>query len=127
MVDLWLFSLTGLFLNHPQWAVNEYRANTEWIEAAVAVTSPGGEDPLENANHYLRELSLEGELIGVRELKEKHEFRFDVLRPGYKVRVRIDQQSGTAKVSRQKFDGYGMLNQLHTFTAMKCLIPRKGT
>ena len=63
-------SLTGLFLNHPQWAVNEYRANTEWIEAAVAVTSPGGEDPLENANHYLRELSLEGELIGVRELKE---------------------------------------------------------
>ena len=126
VIDLWLFSLTGLFLNHPQWAVNEYREAAEWIETTVAVTSPGGQDPVEKAHHYLRELSLEGELVSAREIKAKNEFRFDVYRPGNNVRVRIDVESGTAKVGRQKVDGYGMLNQLHTFSAMKRFDPKKG-
>ena len=125
VVDLWLFSLTGLFLNHPKWAVNDYREGAKWVETTVGVTSGSSQDPLHRARHYLEELGLEGELVGVRELKEKNEFRFDVYKPGNNARVRIDLPGGTAKVSRQQVDRYGMLNQLHILTGMKRFDPGK--
>ena len=66
VVDLWLLSVTGLFLNHPKWRVNDYRANSQWIESTVSLRPATGEDPLEKADQYLRALGLEGELMGVR-------------------------------------------------------------
>ena len=98
MVDLWLLSVTGLFLNHPKWRVNDYRANSQWIESTVSVRPATGEDPLEKANHYLRELGLEGELLGVRDVEREKQFRFDVYKPGNTAKVRIDLESGEAKI-----------------------------
>ena len=125
VIYLWLLSLTGLFLNHPKWRVNDYRASAKWVDTTVAVTLATGEDPLEKANHYLRELGLEGELLGVRHVEKENQFRFDVYRPGNTAKVRIDLESGEAKISRRQMNSIGILNQLHTFGEMKRFDPRK--
>ena len=125
VIYLWLLSLTGLFLNHPKWRVNDYRASAKWVDTTVAVTLATGEDPLEKANHYLRELGLEGELLGVRDVEKENQCRFDVYRPGNTAKVRIDLESGEAKISRRQMNSIGILNQLHTFGEMKRFDPRK--
>ena len=125
VVDLWLFSLTGLFLNHPQWGVNDYRAAAKWVESTVPVKVPDAGSPLERARDYMRQLGLEGELVSVRHVAEQQEFRFDLYKPGRNARVRIDLERAQARVGRQQVDSYGMLNQLHILTAMQRFDPKK--
>ena len=125
VIYLWLLSLTGLFLNHPKWRVNDYRASAKWIETTFAVTLAAGEDPLEKANHYLRELGLEGELLGVRDVEKEKQFRFDVYKPGNTAKVIIDLESSQARIRTRQMNSIGILNQLHTFGEMKRFDPKK--
>ena len=62
LVDLWLFCLTGLFLSHPEWSVNDYTTESRWIATTASVTPAQGGDPLANAEHYLAQLDLTGEV-----------------------------------------------------------------
>ena len=125
VVYLWLLSLTGLFLNHPKWAVNDYRERAKYIETSTAVTLVAGEDPFEKANHYLRELGLEGELLSVRDVEKEKQSRFDVYKPGNTVKVIIDLENSEARIRTRQMDFIGILNQLHTFGEMKRFDPTK--
>ena len=114
-----MFSLTGLFLNHPNWGVNDYRLESQWVESTVTLTPPESGDRYSRAEHYLGQLQLEGELIGVRDLEEQNQFRFEVNRPGQVVRVKVNSDTGEAQIRRKTSDTYGMLNQLHIFNGMQ--------
>jgi len=123
LVDLWLFSLTGLFLNHPDWSVNEYRKESHWVETTESVTLAQSGDRFEKANYYLSELNLEGELSNVQE--QENQFRFRVRRPRNEAQVTIHFDTGKVQLRKKSTDTYGVLNTLHIFNGMQRFDPGK--
>ncbi len=125
LVYLWLFSLTGLFLNHPQWGVNEYRTTSQWVESTATVSVAQGGNRFEQTEHYLEQLGLEGELFGMQE--RENQFRFSVRKAGDETQVTINPATGETKIRRKKADFYGIANSLHIFNGMKRFDPKKET
>lgn len=125
LVEIWLFSLTGLFLNHPQWRVNDYRQNSPWVDSVAPIVPVERGGPVQKAENYCRQWQLEGELLSVREQAEQGVFRFDVHRPGEVARVVVDLNQREARLSRRNTGGYGTLNGLHIFGKMKRFDPGK--
>lgn len=123
LVYLWLFSLTGLFLNHPNWSVNDYRKESQWIDKTASVTPAGSSDLLKNAENYLEQLDLKGEVSNLR--AEENLFRFNVRKPGIEVRLTIDTNKGDVQLREKKTDNYGALNTLHIFNGMQRFDPKK--
>lgn len=123
LVDLWLFSLTGLFLNHPKWSVNDYRKESRWIETTALVTPAQSGAPLKNAEHYLAQLDLTGEVSNLRE--QENQFRFSVRNPGSEAQVTIDPRTGDVRLRKKTTDAYGTLNTLHIFNGMQRFDPNK--
>ena len=119
LVYLWLFSLTGLFLNHPSWGVNDYRQDSKWVESTTVIVPAQSGDRFSKAEYYLSTLQLEGELTGVRDLEKEKQFRFEVNTPGEAVKVRVNSDTGETQIRRKTTDTYGMLNQLHIFNGMQ--------
>lgn len=124
---LWLFSLTGLFLNHPSWGVNDYRQDSNWVESTTTLVPATTGDRFSKANYYLRKLHLEGELNGVRDLEKEHQFRFEVNKPGEVIRVRVNSDTGEVQIRHKNNGTYGMLNQLHIFNGMQRFDREKET
>ena len=116
LVDLWLFSLTGLFLSHPKWSVNDYQTESRWIETTASVTPAQGGDAPTNAEHYLAQLDLTGEVSNLRE--QENQFGFNVRRPGIEAQVTIDPRTGDVSLREKTTDAYGTLNTLHIFNGM---------
>src|SRR5438094_5296701 len=58
---LWLFSFTGLLLNHPRWTISRIPNDPNPVFERT-IESPRGAMDVERANDVIRQLGLRGEL-----------------------------------------------------------------
>jgi len=113
---LWLFSATGLMLNHQQWFSDLYgRAESAYDTPIETLT---GESTLERTRDLMRQLDLTGEIDWPVSQPVGH-IDFSVSRPGASAQVRVDLNAKTAYV--RTFDNNSKLTfqALHTFSGSR--------
>jgi hypothetical protein len=103
---LWLFSLTGLMLNHQEWFRNLYgRQETSYD---TIIETPAGSTTPARAHDVMRQLNLRGEIDWPASQPVGH-IDFTVNRPNRAAQVRVDLNA--RKVYVKEFQN----GNLHTF------------
>ena len=112
---LWLFSLTGLLLNHQQWFAGTQRSETKY---EMPIETPAGDTLLAQTQDVMRQLELKGEIDWPGAQPAAH-IDFNVSRPSDAAVVRVDLNAKTAYIRR--FDNQPKLTfqVFHTFSGAK--------
>lgn len=114
---LWLFSLTGLMLNHGQWLVS-IAANAR-VESRFdrPIEPPAGTTDLERARDVMRQLDLVGEIdIGP---QQSGWLLFNTSRPADANQVRVDLEQRLASVQHFQNGHLSRFRILHTFSGSR--------
>ena len=111
---LWIFSISGLFLNHPKWFGGQPQRTT--VEKTVEMLESG--DSLEKAHHLMGQLDLVGEAI-FRGDQKPGQFAFLAMRPDERTFVVVDLETNLAKVTLVEGNVGQTLGNLHTFSGVR--------
>jgi hypothetical protein len=111
----WLFAITGLLLNHPEWMFAQFWPNRIQTAQQRQVTVSHAASAYDQAREVMRQFDLEGELQWPASRPGPGMLAFQLIRPGLLTDVTVDLATGRASVRRNDLNGWGVLNQLHTF------------
>ena len=114
LLFLWLFSVTGLVMNHPKW----FPYKVERAPVETQVTPPSGTNDLANAKLLRDELGLRGEIL-LRRQRNEGKLNFMILRPNKRFAVNVDRETGAAKVNHVTPNKSVTLGDLHTFSGVR--------
>jgi hypothetical protein len=125
LLFVWLFCLTGLLLNHPQWKFAEFWENRRQTSAEydIAPPHPGGD--LVQARDLMRQLGLRGEIDWTTTRKDPLRLDFRTSRPGEILEIQADFANRRATVKRTDLNTWGVVRILHTFTGVSLGESRK--
>ena len=96
---LWLFSLTGLMLNHQQWFRDLYERRQTSYD--VPIEGPVGDTQIARTHDAMRQLNLHGEIDWPAAQPVAH-LDFSVSRPNGSAQVRVDVNAKKAYVGNSK-------------------------
>ena len=117
---LWLFSLTGLMLNHQQWFRDLYERDETKYDVVIEV--PEGDTDVARARAVMRQLNLRGEIEWAATQPVAH-LDFTVSRPNGAAQVRLDINARRAYV-REFTNGHLHAFQIfHTFSGSRSAQP----
>jgi hypothetical protein len=116
---LWLFSLSGLLLNHGQWAMAQAANQRRETRSEQAIQPPAGATDLERARDVMRQLRLTGEIDWPAPAPQSGRLSFNVSRPSDASQVRVDLAQNHAVVQHFESGHWGMFRTLHTFSGSR--------
>ncbi len=111
---LWLFSVSGLVMNHPKWF--GHKVDRKPYEQTLEI--PKSEDPVARAKAFQDQLGLTGEII-LRKQRKPGAFAFMVMRPNYRHAINVDLTTGTAKINHVTIQASQIIGQMHTFSGVR--------
>ena len=114
LLFIWLFSISGLFMNHPKW----FHGKIERTPGERQVTVSTDMDDVAKAKDLREQLGLEGEII-LRAQGTPEKFAFMVMRPHQRHAINVDLATQLATVTLAKPQPVGILADLHTFTGVR--------
>jgi hypothetical protein len=117
LLFIWLFSFTGLLLNH-QWRFADFwpeRKETSFEKPVQPATSLSD---LERATAIKQEFNLAGE-IDLPAQQRSGKLDFTVNRPGKMNRVSVDLAQNRASVQQIDLNSWGTMHALHTFSGTR--------
>lgn len=119
LLFLWLFSFTGLLLNHPRWTFAEFWANRQQnsFELPIQAPPPGGD--LVQARDIMRQAGVHGEIDWTLSRTDPGRLDFRASRPGHIFEIKTDLQQGRSTVQRIDLNAWGVARILHTFTGVR--------
>lgn len=120
---LWLFSLTGLMLNHQQWFRNLYDRGESAYDLELETVS--GDTRAAQAFDVSRQLNLRGEIDWAANQPVGH-IDFNVNRPNGAAQVRVDINAKKAYVKEFKNGRLHGFQILHTFSGSRFNQPASG-
>ena len=122
LLFLWLFAVTGLIMNHPNWT--SHRAKNRTSDRTVQPPTAGSD--LARAREIERQLGLSGEIV-FRESQPKAElFSFSVQRPGLGIQVETELSNGRTRVRETTIDSIMTLENMHTHNGMRIVFNEPG-
>jgi hypothetical protein len=113
---LWLFSLTGLMLNHQQWFRDLYERKETRYDRAIE--GPSGGTPFAQTLDVMRQLNLGGEIDWPASQPVGH-IDFNVSRPGGAAQVRVDINAKKAYVREFENGHLHAFQIFHTFSGSR--------
>jgi hypothetical protein len=113
---LWLFSLTGLMLNHQQWFTNLYDRSETAYDLELDIVR-GGSD-VARASDVMRQLNLHGEIDWPASQPVGH-IDFTVSRPNGSAQVRVDLNAKTVYVIEFANKPLHAFQVFHTFSGSR--------
>ncbi len=115
LVFMWMFSFTGLLLNHPQWKFGEFWPQRKETRFEKAIEPTPAANDLDRARDLMRQLNLAGEIDWPdRQAPGRLDFR--VNRPGRTNRIGVDLARRRASVQQIEINTWGVMSVLHTFS-----------
>lgn len=116
LLFLWLFSLTGLMLNHQQWFSTLYeRVETKYD---TAIETPSGDTDLARTREVMRQLNLRGEVDWPAAQPVGH-LDFSVSRPAGSAQVRVDWNAKKAYIREFDNNAQHAFQIFHTFSGSR--------
>ena len=116
---LWLFSFTGLLLNHSGWTFAEFWPNRKQSDLERPIEPPPQGGDLAQVRDILRQLGIDGEIEWTKTRPDLTRFDFRASRPGRSFEIRADLQRNVAAVHRTDLNWWGVARVLHTFTGVR--------
>jgi hypothetical protein len=120
---LWLFSLTGLMLNHQQWFADLYERQQTSYD--VRIEGLAGETPIARTRDAMRQLNLRGEIDWPAVQPAGH-LDFNVSRPNGAAQVRVDVNAKKAYVREFENGHLHSFQIFHTFSGSRFNQPASG-
>ena len=120
---LWLFSATGLMLNHQQWFRDLYERRESSYEATIESLS--GPTTLALTRDVMRQLRLRGEIDWPAAQPPNH-LDFSVNRPNGSAQVRVDLNARKAYVKEFQNGALNSFQIFHTFSGSRFTQPASG-
>jgi hypothetical protein len=117
---LWLFSLTGLMLNHGQWFRDLYERKQTSYEREI--DPPSGSTQLAQTRDLMRQLNLAGEIDWPASQPVGH-IDFSVARPNGAAQVRADINARIAYVKEFQNGHFHAFQIFHTFSGSRYTQP----
>lgn len=117
---LWLFSLSGLMLNHQQWFRDLYERKQTTYEKEIE--PPAGDTQLAQTRDVMRQLNLAGEIDWPAAQPVGH-LDFTVSRPNGAARVRADINARKAYVREFRNGHFHAFQIFHTFSGSRFTQP----
>lgn len=116
---VWLFSFTGLLLNHPKWAFADFWPSRQESTIGRQIKRPPAGTDLDQARNILDQLGLQGEVEWTQEPGDSNRFDFRASRPGHVFEVNTDLVLGQATVRHIEVNAWGIMRMLHTFSGVR--------
>ncbi len=123
---IWLFAVTGLVLNHPNWRFAESWTNRKDTssERAIAPLGPEMRGDLAQAREIMRQLAIAGEILWTTTRTDPNQFEFQVRRPGHYYFIKADLARNRVTLRQAEVNLWGVAKVLHTFTGVQMDDPR---
>jgi hypothetical protein len=115
---LWLFSLTGLLLNHGQWAIGQAANVRRETRYEQAIQTPIGDTDSARARDLMRQLNMVGEIDWPASQPLRH-LDFNVSRPRDANQVRVDLDGKRASIQHFDNSGLATFRIFHTFSGSR--------
>ncbi len=115
---IWLFSITGLLLNH-SWKFAEFWPNRRVTSAERPVRPPAATGDLQQAKELMRQLGITGEVEWSSPRTGPERLDFRVSRPGRTTEIKADLIRGIARIEETRLNSWGLIRALHTFTGVR--------
>jgi hypothetical protein len=115
---MWLFSVSGLVLNHPAWAFAESwnnRHETNYVREIKAI-APEVKDDLPQALEIMKQLGIEGEILWTTPRTNPNLFIFQVRRPGHFFFLNADLARQSVAIRHSEVNLWGVIKVLHVFS-----------
>ena len=119
LLFVWLFSVSGLVLNHSKWSVAQFWKARQETASQRTIRIPRGRGDLATAADLMRQLGIVGEVGETRRSPDGSHFDFQVVRPGRVFRVQARLDSARATVTEITLNAWGVVDALHKFTGVK--------
>ncbi len=115
---LWLFSLTGLLLNHGNWSMSLAANERQESRYERAITAPAGTTDFDRVRDVIRQLGLKGE-IDIPASQTPGQLAFNVNRPSDASQVKVDLGGNRASVQHFDNSGLATFRIFHTFSGSR--------
>jgi hypothetical protein len=116
---LWLFSLTGLLLNHGQWLIAMAANERKETRYERTIDLPAGTTDLDRARDVMRQLSLQGEMDLPAVPQEPGRLAFSVSRPNDASQIRVDLDTRLASIQHFDNSRWATFRIFHTFSGSR--------
>ncbi len=116
---IWLFSLSGVVLNHPKWRISSFWGDRKETSFEAPVVLPMAQDDLTSAKIIMEQLRIRGEISNLSRHGDSKVMTFQVVKPGDIYQVKTDFVSLRAQVKHIQVNGWGILSMLHSFTGVR--------
>lgn len=113
---LWLFSLTGLMLNHQGWFTDLYHRHETQYDPDIE--TPAGDNRLSQTRDVMRQLNLTGEIDWPAAQPAGH-IDFNVSRPNGAAQVRVDVNAKHAYIKEFNNSPLHAFQIFHTFSGSR--------
>ena len=120
---VWLFSLTGLLLNHGQWRIAQMANQRRESRSERPIQEPAGTTALARARDVMRQLSLVGEIDWASGGQPAGRLDFNVSRPNEAYQVRVDLTQNRASVQHFENSRWATFRIFHTFSGSRVNTP----
>src|SRR5262245_6858244 len=119
---LWLFSLTGLLLNHPRWSLSRI-PNDPNPEYERSIEPPAGRTDPVRASDVARQLRLKGEIDWPQPPPAPGRLDFNIAYPRRAAQVKVDLARNRATVREFDRSVWSALRISHTFSGWRYSAP----
>jgi hypothetical protein len=118
LLFIWLFSFTGLLLNHPRWPLSRIPNDANPAYERTIEPPRGGAD-LERARDIMRQLGLAGEIDWPQTAQAQGRLDFNIAYPKQATQVRVDLARQRATVQQVERSLWSGLRIMHTFSGWR--------
>jgi hypothetical protein len=119
LLFLWLFSVSGLVLNHSKWSVARFWDARREATTERSIRAPAAGGDVAMATELMRQLGIVGEIGETRRHPDAARFEFQVVKPGRVFRVEARLDSARARVTEIRLNAWGVLDALHKLTGVR--------
>lgn len=117
LLFIWLFSISGLFLNH-QWSLEEFWPDRQESTFERPIRRPESGEDLAIARDLMRQLGLAGEINQMERSAADDLFEFQITRPGRTLNIEASFANSRAEVTEIRVNAFGVMDALHHFTGV---------
>ena len=116
LLFIWLFSISGLLLNHGSWEFASFWEQRKQKESVTEMTLPTGLDSAGLLHMVMEKLEISGEVTNVKYSAVGLDFR--VGSPGFGKDLHVDLAKGTVSQKEYELNIWGKIRTLHTFNGV---------
>lgn len=125
LLFVWLFSISGLLLNHPKWQFAQFWSQRKQSSFEHSIQLPTETESVAKAKHLMQQLDIKGEIQQITTHPEKSQFDFRVFRPGHIIDIKADLDTKRATVEQIQVNGWGIFRALHQFDGVRMDDPKE--